>query len=115
MNMKKEELRELIREVVIEELNKINHKSEEKNNYDYEELLELFKKDEKKKDCIIHFLELGRNPTKLEIAKNFAENNLYEREEETIMWHYGCYSNVDSVMDILRLKESIRSKNRYKF
>jgi hypothetical protein len=113
--MKKEELRELIREVVIEELNKINHKSEEKNNnnYNYEELLELFKKDEKKKDCIIHFLELGRNPTKLEIAKYFAENSLYEREEDTIMKHYGYYSGVEPVMDILGLKNSILAKKRF--
>jgi hypothetical protein len=115
--MKKEELRELIREVVIEELNKINHKSEEKNNnnYDYEELLELFKNDKKKKECIIHFLELGRNPTKLEIAKYFAENNLYERDEDIICIHYGYYNDVNNVMEILRLKDSIRSKNRYKF
>ena len=104
--MKKEELKELIREVVIEELNKLNNKSEEK---------ELFKNDKEKKDCIIHFIELGKNPTKLELGNYFANSNLYEREEDTIMKHYGHYANIDSVMEILTLKDRIRGKNRLKF
>ena len=115
--MKKEELKELIREVVIEELNKLNNKSEEKenNNYDYDELLELFKNDKEKNDCIIHFIELGKNPTKLEVGNYFANSNLYEREENTIMKHYGHFLKFDSVMEILTLKDRIRGKNRLKF
>jgi hypothetical protein len=109
--MKKEEIIKLIREIVKEELkNRGNDKEvNNNNNYEYGSLVELFKNDKDKLDIIVHLMELGKEPTELDLAKYFAKSNLYEKDEDSIMKHYGYYKDVDKVMEICKLKYEIQS------
>jgi hypothetical protein len=113
--MKKEEIIVLIREIVNEELNKRNNEKEvnKNSNYEYGSLVELFKNDKDKLDLIVHLMELGKEPTELDLAKYFAKSNLYEKDEDSIMKHYRYYNDVDKVMEICRLKDEIRSNKRF--
>jgi hypothetical protein len=114
--MEKEEIIKLIREIVKEELNNRGNDKEEENNnnnYEYGSLVELFKNDKDKLDLIVHLMELGKEPTELDLAKYFAKSNLYEKDEDSIMKHYGYYKDVDKVMEICRLKDNIRSNKRF--
>jgi hypothetical protein len=63
-------------------------------------------------DIEIYVDELGMNVDKKMLGKFFAENNLYEREEDALLKHYGFYNDVDDVMDVLRFKDRYKSRRR---
>ena len=63
-------------------------------------------------DIEIYVDELGEEVDKKVLGKFFAENNLYEREEDALLKHYGFYNNVDNVMDVLRYKDQYKSRRR---
>jgi hypothetical protein len=63
-------------------------------------------------DIEIYVDELGEDVDKKVLGKFFAENNLYEREEDALLKHYGFYNNVDNVMDVLRYKDQYKSRRR---
>jgi len=63
-------------------------------------------------DIEIYVDELGKDVDKKVLGKFFAENNLYEREEDALLKHYGFYNNVDNVMDVLRYKDQYKSRRR---
>ena len=63
-------------------------------------------------DIEIYVDELGEEVDKKVLGKFFAENNLYEREEDALLKYYGFYNNVDNVMDVLRYKDQYKSRRR---
>jgi hypothetical protein len=63
-------------------------------------------------DIEIYVDELGTSVDKKMLGKFFAENNLYEREEDALLKHYGFYNDVDDVMDVLRFKDRYKSRRR---
>jgi len=63
-------------------------------------------------DIEIYVDELGEDVDKKVLGKFFAENNLYEREEDALLKYYGFYNNVDNVMDVLRYKDQYKSRRR---
>jgi hypothetical protein len=63
-------------------------------------------------DIEIYVDELGEDVDKKVLGKFFAENNLYEREEDALLKHYGFYNNADNVLDILRYKDQYKSRRR---
>jgi hypothetical protein len=63
-------------------------------------------------DIEIYVDELGTSVDKKMLGKFFAENNLYEREEDALLKRYGFYNDVDDVMDVLRFKDRYKSRRR---
>ena len=72
--MKKEELKELIREIIKEELYKKNTENEK------EILIKKKKQKPINKEIIYYVTELGDNPNKRELGIYFGENNLLKRK-----------------------------------
>lgn len=63
-------------------------------------------------DIEIYVDELGTKVDKKVLGKFFADNDLYEKEEDALLKHYGFYNDVDDVMDVLRYKEQYKSRRR---
>ena len=63
-------------------------------------------------DIEIYVDELGAEVDKKVLGKFFADNDLYEKEEDALLKHYGFYNDVDDVMDVLRYKDQYKSRRR---
>ena len=103
--MKKEELKELIREIIKEELYKKNTENEK------EILIKKKKQKPINKEIIYYVTELGDNPNKRELGIYFGENNLLKAEETALLIYYG-YNKFKDISEILDWKEIFKQRIR---